>query len=70
VLIELLIQQHLSDDPYFDYNELEIDINTEMEDVPIIGKNFELETGDDYVKGKTSFLFPGFRTGLSIGIAF
>lgn len=59
-----------SDEQGFDYAELEEDIRTEVEDIPIIGKNFELETGDDYVKCETSFLFPGLRAGLSIGIIF
>ena len=59
-----------SDDPDVDYDELREDVEVDFSDTPIIGKNMELEVGDDYVHATSNFIFPGLRTGVSIGIVF
>ena len=59
-----------SDDPDVDYNELGNDVEVDITGIPLIGEKTEIEVGDDYVDAKSSFIFPGFRTGISIGIVF
>jgi hypothetical protein len=59
-----------SDDPDVDYDELGNDVEVDVTGIPVIGEKTEIEVGDDYVDAKSSFLFPGFRSGLSIGIVF
>jgi len=40
-------------------------------DIPVIGDKIEFEKGSNYVKGIASdFILPGFRSAISIGIAF
>jgi len=59
-----------SDDPDVDYDELGNDVEVDVTGIPVIGEKTEIEVGSDYVDAKSSFLFPGFRSGLSIGIVF
>jgi hypothetical protein len=59
-----------SDDPDVDYDELRGNVEVDITGIPIIGERTEIEVGDDYVDAKSSFMFPGFRSGLSIGIVF
>jgi len=59
-----------SDDPDVDYDELGRDVEVDVTGIPLIGEKTEIEVGDDYVDATSSFLFPGFRSGLSIGIVF
>jgi hypothetical protein len=59
-----------SDDPDVDYNDLGDDVEVDINGIPLIGEKTEIEVGDDYVDGSASFVFPGFRSGISIGIVF
>jgi hypothetical protein len=59
-----------SDDPDVNYDDLGNDVEVDIEGIPVIGEKTEIEVGDDYVDAKSSFLLPGFRSGLSIGIVF
>ena len=61
-----------SDDPDVDYNELGNDVEVDVTGIPLIGEKTEVTVSDnnDYVDAKSSFIFPGFRTGISIGIVF
>lgn len=52
------------------YGQIKQDIELDVEDVPILGGKMEVTATDDYVEGKGSFIIPGVRGGLSIGIAF
>ncbi len=59
-----------SDDPDVDYDELRGNVEVDINGIPVIGERTEIEVGDDYVDAKASFMFPGFRSGISIGIVF
>jgi len=59
-----------SDDPDVDYDELRGNVEVDINGIPIIGEKTEIEVEDDYVDASASFLFPGFRSGISIGIVF
>jgi hypothetical protein len=60
-----------SDDPDVDWDILSNDIEVDVKGVPVIGEKTEFEVKHgEYVDAKSSFLFPGFRSGLSIGIVF
>lgn len=45
-------------------------IAEEYSDIPFIGSKLSVTSGDNFVKGKAGFIFPGLRTGFSIGFAF
>ena len=59
-----------SDDPGVNYDDLGTDVEVDINGIPLIGEKTEIEVGDNYVDAKASFLFPGFRSGISIGIVF
>jgi hypothetical protein len=59
-----------SDDPDVNYDDFGDDVEVDINGIPIIGEKTEIEVGDDYVDASASFLFPGFRSGISIGIVF
>jgi hypothetical protein len=59
-----------SDDPGVNYNDLGDDVEVDINGIPLIGEKTEIEVGSDYVDGSASFVFPGFRSGISIGIVF
>ena len=60
-----------SDDPDVNYDELGNDIEVDIKGIPLIGEKTEIEVKHgEYVDAKSSFLFPGFRSGISIGIVF
>jgi hypothetical protein len=59
-----------SDDPGADYDDLGGDVDVDISGVPVIGDKTEIEVGDDYVDANSKFIFPGFRTGISLGIVF
>jgi hypothetical protein len=59
-----------SDDPDVNYDDLRGDVEVDINGIPLIGEKTEFEVGDDYVDASASFLFPGFRSGISIGVVF
>ncbi len=59
-----------SNDPAVNYDDLGGDVDVDISGIPVIGEKTEIEIGDDYVDATSKFVFPGFRTGLSIGIVF
>ena len=59
-----------SDDPSVNYDELRGNVEVDITGIPVIGEKTEIEVGDDYVDATSSFIFPGFRSGVSIGIIF
>jgi len=59
-----------SDDPNINFQDILTDIETDVDDIPIVGDRFEFEAGADYGEGKTNFIFPLLRSGLTIGFAF
>ena len=59
-----------SDDPDVDYDGFGGDVDADISGVPLIGEKTEIEIGDDYVDATSKFIFPGFRTGVSLGIVF
>jgi hypothetical protein len=60
------------DDPgSVDWDELSNDIEVDVTGIPVMGEKTEIEVKHgEYVDAKSSFLFPGFRCGVSIGIVF
>lgn len=60
-----------SDDPDVDYDELGGDVDVDISGVPVIGDKTEIHVEpNEYVDAKSKFIFPGFRTGISLGIVF
>ena len=59
-----------TDNKTADYGQVKQDIEVDVEEVPILGGQMEVTATSDYVEGKGSFILPGIRGGLSIGIAF
>ena len=59
-----------SDSDIIDFEALRNEINNDYSDIPIIGKRLIVDSGDDFVNGKASFLLGGIRSGISIGFAF
>ncbi len=59
-----------SDDPGVDYDDFGGDVDVDISGVPVIGEKTDIEIGDDYVDANSKFIFPGFRTGISLGIVF
>jgi hypothetical protein len=59
-----------SDDPDVNYTDLGDDVEVDINGIPFVGEKTEIKIGDDFVDAKASFLFPGFRSGISIGIVF
>lgn len=59
-----------SDSDNIDFEALRDKINSDYSEIPIIGKRLIVDSGDNIVNGKASFLFPGIRSGISIGFAF
>ncbi|MBN1984787.1 MAG: DUF3575 domain-containing protein [Prolixibacteraceae bacterium] len=56
--------------PGFDYNSITDDVSEVFEDINYFEKRLKHEVNDDNLTSKLPFLFPGFRLGVNVGIAF
>jgi len=52
------------------YKKIKDTIEDQYAEISFLGSIKDLSSGDDYVKGKFNYFFPGLRTGFSIGYAF
>ncbi len=60
-----------SDDPDVNWDILRNDIEVDVKGIPVLGEKTEFEVKEgEYVDAKSSFLFPGLRCGVSVGIVF
>ena len=56
--------------PGINYAEFAEDIDSGLSDIPFFGDKIKTRASADNVAATANFLFPGFRTGISIGIVF
>lgn len=56
--------------PGFDYGTIKDDVDQVFEDINYLEKRLEHTVNDDNLTSKLPFLFPGFRLGISVGVAF
>ena len=54
----------------FDYSSIIDDVGEVFQDINYLYKKLEHEVNDDNLTSKLPFLFPGFRIGISLGVAF
>lgn len=54
----------------FDYNTITDDVSEVFEDINYLESRLEHEVNTDDLTSKLPFLFPGFRIGISVGVAF
>lgn len=56
--------------PGFDYGSITDNVNQVFEDINYLEKRLEHTVNDDNLTSKLPFFFPGFRLGMSVGVAF
>ncbi|HKL33150.1 MAG TPA: DUF3575 domain-containing protein [Tangfeifania sp.] len=56
--------------PGFDYGTVTNDVTQVFEDINYLEERLEHTVNDDNLTSKLPFLFPGFRLGMSVGVAF
>lgn len=56
--------------PGFDYGRITDDVSQVFEDINYLEEQLEHTVNDDNLTSKLPFLFPGFRLGISVGVAF
>lgn len=59
-----------TEDPLADFEDMAIDADEELGDIPIIGKRMEFDASSNEVSLKMGFFMPHFRLGFLIGFAF